>query len=133
MVLKLIETCREVKYSAHNWPGRGSTIPATLGRGVSALLALAGVLAAGSMGCAHDTARYSPADVVSPPPAEAGIAPPPPINNTVAPVAAEGAAVPLSRDGAILTALLHNRSLEVAHIGPEIDATFIDEAHARFD
>jgi outer membrane protein TolC len=41
--------------------------------------------------------------------------------------------VALTRDGAILTALLNNRRIEVARSGPEIDATYIDENRAIFD
>jgi len=42
-------------------------------------------------------------------------------------------AIPLSRDAAILTAILRNRSLAVARLAPEIEATGIAEARAVFD
>ncbi len=41
--------------------------------------------------------------------------------------------VSLTRDGALLTALLHNRSLDVARLGPGIAATYVPEARAQFD
>ncbi|MFP4501679.1 MAG: TolC family protein [Candidatus Hydrogenedentota bacterium] len=42
-------------------------------------------------------------------------------------------ALPISRDGAILTALANNRTLEVARYGPRIAATYTPEARAAFD
>jgi len=44
-----------------------------------------------------------------------------------------GDKVPLTRDGALLTALLHNRSLDVARLGPDIASTYVPEARAQFD
>lgn len=41
--------------------------------------------------------------------------------------------LPLTRDGAILTALANNLSLEVAEFGPPIASTFVREARAVFD
>ncbi len=41
--------------------------------------------------------------------------------------------VPLSRDGALLTALSNNLSLEVARLNPRIAATYVPEARAAFD
>lgn len=41
--------------------------------------------------------------------------------------------VSLTRDGALLTALVHNRSLDVARLGPGIAATYVPEARSQFD
>ena len=59
-----------------------------------------------------------------------------PIEEHAAAVAVPDAAagpVLLTRDGALLTAVLHNRSLDVARLGPQIQATFVPEARAAFD
>lgn len=45
----------------------------------------------------------------------------------------EATVLPLTRDGAILTALANNLSLEVAEFGPPIAATAVREARAIFD
>lgn len=42
-------------------------------------------------------------------------------------------ALMLSRDGALLTALMNNRAIEVAELGPEIAGTYVPEARAAFD
>ena len=47
--------------------------------------------------------------------------------------AEEANVVKLSRDGAILTALKNNRSIEVARFGPQIGVTFVPEARSAFD
>lgn len=46
---------------------------------------------------------------------------------------AEEATVPLTRDGALLSALANNRAVEVARFGPQIADTYAPEARAAFD
>lgn len=62
---------------------------------------------------------------------------PVPLEERAQPVAVEdagaGAAIPLTRDGALLTALVHNRTIEVSRLGPQIADTSIPEARAAFD
>lgn len=41
--------------------------------------------------------------------------------------------IPLSRDGALLTAIRNNASIEIAQFGPQIAQTYISEARAAFD
>ncbi|MBI2421967.1 MAG: TolC family protein [Candidatus Hydrogenedentes bacterium] len=89
-------------------------------------------------GCVHSPTTWTPESVSPPPPAATAIEVPAPLESSAAPVAlpqpgAEAMSVPLTRDGAILTGLSHNRAIEVASYGPAIDATFIDEARADFD
>lgn len=44
-----------------------------------------------------------------------------------------GAELPVTRDGALLTALLNNHSLEVARFGPRISAYYVPAERAQFD
>src|SRR5688572_5843884 len=86
--------------------------------------------------CSHTTPRFTPASVMPPPAAEAGIETPAPLPERTKPLetpAADPEAVPLTRDGAILTGLLHNRAIDVSRLNPVIGATFIPEARAAFD
>ncbi len=46
---------------------------------------------------------------------------------------AETVAVPLTRDGALISAMTHNRAVEVARFGPQIADTYTPEARAEFD
>jgi outer membrane protein TolC len=88
------------------------------------------------MGCARTETQWTPETVMPPALAESAIEVPPSLESR-----AESLALPsdlsgpvaLTRDGAILTALLNNRRIEVARSGPEIDATYIDENRAIFD
>lgn len=88
--------------------------------------------------CAPVTPRWTPATVAPPttPPAELpGVEP---IEQHTEPVEGASAttpetALPLTRDAAILTSLLNNRSIEVARLGPRIAATYVPEARAAFD
>lgn len=41
--------------------------------------------------------------------------------------------VPLTRDGALLAAMTHNRTVDVARYGPRIAATYVPEARGAFD
>ncbi|HOS03169.1 MAG TPA: TolC family protein [Candidatus Hydrogenedentes bacterium] len=45
----------------------------------------------------------------------------------------DDASLPITCDGALLTALMHNRAIEVARWGPAIGETFVPEARAAFD
>jgi outer membrane protein len=90
-------------------------------------------------GCAHTPTTWTPDSVQPPPLAATSIASPTPLNEQAVKlqvpegVDEAGAALPVTRDGAILTGLLGNRFIEVARFGPEIDATYFDEARASFD
>ncbi len=44
-----------------------------------------------------------------------------------------GEEIPITRDGAILTALMNNQTLDVVRFGPRLAATGIPEARSRFD
>ena len=46
---------------------------------------------------------------------------------------AEPVTVPLTRDGALISAMTHNRAVEVARFGPQIAETYEPEARAEFD
>ncbi len=86
--------------------------------------------------CAGPAPRWTP-DSVAPPAGavEAEPAPPLPIRATLpeTPRDAPTGPIPLTRDGAILSALLNNRSIEVARLSPRIAATYVPEARAAFD
>lgn len=96
-------------------------------------------------GCAHQPVSWTPDSVRPPAPSEAAITVPAALAERAQPVtiaeppAAEQVrdagetVLPVTRDGAILAGLLGNRFIEVARFGPEIDATYIDEARADFD
>ena len=45
----------------------------------------------------------------------------------------DGKPIALTRDGALLTAIANNRSLEVARFGPQVGQTFVPEARSAFD
>lgn len=100
-------------------------------------LALLGLgLGASAMGCARTETQWTPETVTPPAPAESAIEAPPALESRAEPLALPAelsGPVALTRDGAILTALLNNRRIEVARSGPEIDATYIDENRAIFD
>jgi len=87
--------------------------------------------------CASQPLRWTPETVATPGTPPAGIEKAAPLREraeAVRPDAAEqDKPVPLSRDAALLTALLQNRSLEVARLGPQIGDTYIPEARAAFD
>ncbi len=88
--------------------------------------------------CAHTPSHWTP-ESVQPPSAEAAELPvPAPITEGVSPAPPEISPTPdaplrVTRDGAILSGLLGNRFIEVARFGPEMEATYIDEARADFD
>lgn len=95
------------------------------------------VLMAGQLAC-----QSIPAPHAAPKPEIRETAPaipdaPAPIEDRAHPVplddAATRAPIPLTRDGALLTALLHNRSIDVSRLGPRIADTAIPEARAEFD
>lgn len=87
-------------------------------------------------GCAREEARWTPETVAPPPPSALAIESPVALTARaeplVAPEVIEGA-LPLTRDGAIVTGLKNNRFIEVARFGPEIGATYVDESRAVFD
>lgn len=91
-------------------------------------------------GCTHagGAPRFTAESVAAPKLVETNIEAPQPLVDRVDPVQATAGPVgapqvTLTRDGAILTALLHNRTVEVAELGPEMDATYLDEARGAFD
>ncbi len=101
------------------------------------------LLAACLVACAH-TPRWTP-QTVEPPQsvevaqesaaqtvAEEKMVGPATEDSNVAP-APQPSSLPLTRDGAVLTALARNRSLAVAQFEPEIAATYIQEALGAFD
>lgn len=88
-------------------------------------------------GCRTTTGPETASPAVETAPAAAPPVPDSPIEARTTPITVEtlspGEKVPLTRDGALLTALLHNRSLDVARLGPGIAATYVPEARAQFD
>ncbi len=69
---------------------------------------------------------------------QAGVTPPNPIAEREAPVELSpdlppGAELTISRDGALLTALMNNQGLEVEQFGPRIAGAIIPEERAAFD
>ncbi len=104
------------------------------GRRVLRWAALALLLA----GCATEAPKWTPETVAPPPAAPAGATAPAPIESTAEPVklpepGQAAQAITLNRDTAILTAVLNNRSAEVARFGPKIGETLEPEARAEFD
>lgn len=97
-----------------------------------ASIALVAVLAA----CAGPEPRWTP-ESVAPPVGAAEIEAVPPLPERATlpetPPDAPAGPIPLTRDGAILSALLNNRSIEVARLSPRIAATYVPEARAAFD
>ncbi len=88
--------------------------------------------------CATAPPVWTPETVAVPSPAREGIEPAAPLDERAEEILPAGQTmaetpVPLSRDGALLTAISNNRSLEVARFGPEIAGTFVPEARAAFD
>jgi len=97
-----------------------------------------GLLALLLAGCATETPKWTPESVAPPatPPAEAQASPP--LEGRAEPVKApepaqSAEAIPVNRDTALLTAVLNNRSAEVARFGPKIGSTLEPEARAAFD
>jgi outer membrane protein TolC len=89
-------------------------------------------------GCATEGPKWTPETVAPPasPPAELQVAAP--IESAAEPVqlpdpAPAAQSLPINRDTAILTAILNNRSAEVARFGPKIGETLEPEARAEFD
>lgn len=99
------------------------------------IVCLAGCLVLPACRTATSPETVAPAVETLPPPAPP--APNSPLESRTSPVTVEtlspGDKVPLTRDGALLTALLHNRSLDVARLGPDITSTYVPEARAQFD
>jgi outer membrane protein len=94
------------------------------------------VLSATMAGCARTETSWTPETVAPPAPAETAIEVPASLESRAESLtlpAEISSPVALTRDGAILTTLLNNRSIEVARFGPEIDETYIDENRAVFD
>jgi len=87
--------------------------------------------------CAAQRPRWTAYTAPRPVSPAEGLIPAPPLVGRVPPLdlaaSPEEESVKLTRDGAILTALLHNRAIEVARLGPKIDRTLIPEARAVFD
>jgi outer membrane protein len=88
--------------------------------------------------CATSTPRWTPQTVAPPSTPASDVAASAPLNERATPVDVSEAVAtqgktPLTRDGALLTAILNNRSIEVARFGPEISQTFVPEARAQFD
>jgi len=94
---------------------------------ITALMALA------ISGCVS----FPEAPVLDDPPPAASVPAPRPLPEREQPVEAAAATpgnpVSLTRDAALLTAVLNNRSLETARFGPEIAATFAPEERSAFD
>ncbi len=89
-------------------------------------------------GCATEGPKWTPESVAPPatPPAEAQAGAPiegrvEPVKLPEAPQTAEALAI--NRDTALLTAIVNNRSAEVARFGPKIGDTLEPEARAAFD
>lgn len=107
-------------------------------RGSALGLFLAGACAAMTGGCAPSATQWTPATVAPPPVQALNIPVPQPLISQSQPIqvpadAPDGARLDITRDGAILTGLLGNRTIRVARFGPDIDATAIDEARGVFD
>ncbi len=88
-------------------------------------------------GCVAQT-RWTPKSVSPPAAAQAGVEVAPSLGERAELVKGPEApgpeeSVPLTRDGALLTALKNNRGIDAARLGPQIDATFVPEARAVFD
>jgi outer membrane protein TolC len=82
--------------------------------------------------------RWTPQTVAPPETPPASIEQPAPLEKRVEPVSPSaapeaGQPVKLTRDGALLTAIMNNRTIEVARLGPPIGETFVREARAAFD
>jgi outer membrane protein TolC len=106
----------------------------TAKKGATGVLVLALLLTA----CATPQPRWTPETVAPPASPPAGVEPAPfleqraqPLPSTTTP--SEGNPIKLTRDGALLTALVNNRTIEVARFGPKIGATYVPEARAAFD
>lgn len=82
--------------------------------------------------------RWTPKTVAPPAPATVGVETAQPLEHRTQPMTTPsapeaGQTVKLTRDGALLTALVNNRAIDAARIGPEIGATYVPEARAAFD
>ncbi len=102
------------------------------------ILHLLAVLVLGTivLGCASAKPRWTPENVAPPAESSGAFNVAPPIEKQAEPVPPATSAtdrVKLTRDGALVTALQHNRGLEVAKYGPRIGETFVPEARAAFD
>ena len=102
------------------------------------LVAATAMLAAG---CAHGPVSWTPETVRPPESFEEALAAvgavPGAAGEDAHPLQDEqpvpGEALPITRDGAILTALANNQSLAVSRFGPAVADTFVPEARAMFD
>lgn len=90
------------------------------------------------LSCVSQPIPWTPATVAPPTPDKAGVAPVAALAQraelikgpeTVEP----GKTVSLSRDGALLTALMNNRTIDAGRLGPQIKETYVPEARAAFD
>ncbi len=102
------------------------------------ILPVLGALAVLCAACATPTPRWTPESVAPPASTPEGVEKPASLEQRAQVVEAPAAAVPekglpLTRDGAILTALKNNRAIGVAQLGPQIGETYIPEARAAFD
>ena len=89
-------------------------------------------------GCATETPKWTPENVAPPATPPAGAQAAAPMEGRAEPVKVSETAntaepIALNRDTAILTAVLNNRSAEVARFGPRIGGTLEPEARAAFD
>ena len=93
------------------------------------------VFALFTSGCATPPPRYTPESVAIPrtPPADLLSAPPLQDSVELPAVPVVSGSFPLTRDGALLTSLLNNKSIDVARLNPEIAQTAIPMARAEFD
>ena len=95
------------------------------------------LLTVAMVSCSTSKPRWTPENVAPPKTLEVQAEPAPALDQRAVPVsaqdAAQNSAIRLTRDGALLTALLNNRAIEVARFNPKIGATYEPEARAVFD
>ena len=89
-------------------------------------------------GCATEAPKWTPETVAPPATAPEEVRAAAPLESTAEPVKLPeppqpAQALAINRDTAILTAVLNNRSVEVARFGPKIGETLEPEARAEFD
>ncbi|MFO7774975.1 MAG: TolC family protein [Candidatus Hydrogenedentota bacterium] len=110
---------------------------------MSKLTLVSGALAIFLAGCVSvggvpEHAAHVPVARETPPPETPEIEPAPRLDTETDPVEVEPTLdpdeeIPVTRDGAILTALRNNQSLDVVRFGPRLAATGVPQARARFD